>query len=874
MNKTILSFLLLLTLVFSGCYDKKHFITDSRYRKQVNDRFELRKKLAAHRSAGLFDIFNRDIGNEKAEALKFLYAYMPINDLADNDGDYFLEQVNLSFEARETFSWCKDLPEDIFRHFVLPVRVNNEDLDSSRRVFFKELTPRVKDLSMEDAALEVNHWCHEKVNYRSSDGRTSSPLASVRTSWGRCGEESTFTVAAMRSVGIPARQVYTPRWAHTDDNHAWVEVYVDGKWQYLGACEPEAVLNKGWFDMPVKRAMMVHTNVIGDYSGSESVISKTDYFTKINSLPAYTLTKQIVVKVQDKDSKPVNKAKVEFKIYNYAEFYPMVVKETDDKGFTDLITGLGDLQIWASKDGYYGYSNVSVGNSDTVLISLTRQKGAEYVEVVDNIPPVEKSIEQVTIEKQEENNRRLAYEDSLRNQYVSTFMQPADALRLAQAIGLDSSLVKKYISLSWGNWREISNFLKANKDHDYVLDILSSVSEKDIRDTPAAYLTDHLLSTANSGNYDRETYVNTILSPRIQNELIRPWRSYLNSRFNEDFRNSARKDISVITRWINDSIMISTTENYMGCPISPKGVYDIRIADKRSRNIFFVALCRTFGIPARIDIATSNPEVLVNNNWQTIVFESQDAPVKSATLTLNSNIENQIKPVYSIHYTLQKYNDGRFTTLDYEENNELNEFPAKISLVPGYYLLLTGNRRNDGSVLTRSEYFNVKDGEEITKTIILEQFAKNTEIAGIIELNTDVIDIDGIKLNLKDIAKDKGIIIAFINPANEPTRHVMSDIPQLKTDFDKWGGRFMFVVPENIVQNKFSKSMYNNLPDNSSFVIDNNKLFPLIYNSTANKTEPQLPYVLYINQDGEITYSSAGYRIGISEGLLKAVRKL
>lgn len=50
----------------------------------------------------------------------------------------------------------------------------------------------------------------------------------MKTAYGRCGEESTFTVAALRSVGIPARQVYTPRWAHTDDNHAWVEAWVNG----------------------------------------------------------------------------------------------------------------------------------------------------------------------------------------------------------------------------------------------------------------------------------------------------------------------------------------------------------------------------------------------------------------------------------------------------------------------------------------------------------------------------------------------------------------------------------------------------------------------------------------------------------------------
>ena len=99
---------------------------------------------------------------------------------------------------------------------------------------------------MHDAVLETNHWCHEKATYTPSDSRTSSPLATIKTAYGRCGEESTLLVAALRAIGIPARQVYTPRWAHTDDNHAWVEAWVDGKWYFLlyltwdGSTRPQA----------------------------------------------------------------------------------------------------------------------------------------------------------------------------------------------------------------------------------------------------------------------------------------------------------------------------------------------------------------------------------------------------------------------------------------------------------------------------------------------------------------------------------------------------------------------------------------------------------------------------------------------------------
>lgn len=130
----------------------------------------------------------------------------------------YVDNVAATLKARKELTWS--VSEDLFLHFVLPLRVNNENLDRSRIDFYAELRDRVKGLSMADAILEVNHWCHEKVVYTPSDSRTSSPSATVRNAEGRCGEESTFTVAALRAVGIPARQVYTPRWAHTDDNHA------------------------------------------------------------------------------------------------------------------------------------------------------------------------------------------------------------------------------------------------------------------------------------------------------------------------------------------------------------------------------------------------------------------------------------------------------------------------------------------------------------------------------------------------------------------------------------------------------------------------------------------------------------------------------
>lgn len=328
---------LILSIVLFAC-NNAHFLKEESYRNQVAQDFEQKKQALPH--GDLFAIFGDSaLSVYEREALMFLYAYMPIGDVTDYPGDYYLENVRLSKQTRDEMPWGKEIPDEVFRHFVLPIRVNNENLDDSRRVFYDELKDRVKGLPMKDAILEVNHWCHEKVVYRPSDARTSSPLASVKTAYGRCGEESTFTVAALRAVGIPARQVYTPRWAHTDDNHAWVEAWADGHWYFFGACEPEPVLNLGWFNSPASRGMLMHTKVFGRYNGPEEIMLETPNYTEVNVIDNYAPTAKAIVTVTDADGQPVADAKVEFKIYNYAEFYTVATKYTDAEGKASLTAG-------------------------------------------------------------------------------------------------------------------------------------------------------------------------------------------------------------------------------------------------------------------------------------------------------------------------------------------------------------------------------------------------------------------------------------------------------------------------------------------------------------------------------------------------------
>ena len=303
---------------------------------------------------------------EVQEALNFLYANMPLPDSVDYSREFWEANIRTTLKARHEMPWGEKVPEREWKHFVLPLRVNNENLDSARIIFFDALKNRVKDLNMYDAVLEVNHWCHEHVTYAPSDSRTKSPLVTMRSAVGRCGEESTFTVAALRAVGIPARQVYTPRWAHTDDNHAWVEAWVNGRWYFFGACEPLPALNMGWFNEPASRGMLMHTKVFGNYNGPEEVVSRNACYTEINVTTNYAATDTITVKVVDAQGAPLQDVKVDFRLYNYAEFYTLVSKQSDVNGQAWLGCGKGDLLVWAGKDGLFGFEKASIGKQDSV----------------------------------------------------------------------------------------------------------------------------------------------------------------------------------------------------------------------------------------------------------------------------------------------------------------------------------------------------------------------------------------------------------------------------------------------------------------------------------------------------------------------------
>lgn len=854
----------------------EHFITDKEYLAQVKSDFLKKKNILS--AEGLYSVLDKPITIEEKEALMFLYAYMPIGDITDYSGDFYLKNVQSAFRARREMAWGKYIPENIFRHFVLPIRVNNENLDDSRWIFYDELKGRVQNLSLYEAILEVNHWCHEKVVYAPSDVRTSSPLASVRSAYGRCGEESTLLVAALRSVGIPARQVYTPRWAHTDDNHAWVEAWADGKWYFLGACEPEPVLNLGWFNAPSSRGMLMDTKVFGYYTGPEEVISRTPTYTEINVVENYAPVSRITIKVADPAGNPVPLAKVEFKVYNYAEFYTVATRLSDKEGYTSLTAGKGDMLVWASKGPQFGYSKVPFTKSDTVCIVLNKKEGENYSFSMDIVPPSQSAnTVKVTSSQREENNRRLAYEDSVRNNYVATFMNIERAAGFARQNGLDSARTVSLLIASRGNHEAIRSFLSSvdKESLEDAFHLLEWASQKDLRDTPDSVWRDYLVYRVNSEEY--------ALRPRIANEWLTPFKSFLKTNMESALATSIKHSVPEFITWCQEHIIINDSLNPLHIPISPAGVYRTLVADKLSRDIFFVAVLRYLGIPARINEVTGKVQYIDTKGqkeWIDVNFEA-DTQLNypqgkvQAHYSPTKTLKN---PQYYTHYTLSKFKDGTFHLLNFPEGeNGTWECLLKepLTLDTGYYMLVTGTRLANGSVLSNLSFFTIEEGKKTIIDLVMREDQSQVQVIGNFNPETTYLPM-GMK-NETSLLQTTGrgyFIIGILGVGQEPTNHALRDIAALKEEFERWGRPIVLLFPEN-QEKKFHPEELAGLPSSICYGIDTDgKICNEIIQNMKLQNKGELPIFIIADTFNRVVYLSSGYTIGLGEQLIKVIHRL
>ncbi|MBO5015033.1 MAG: transglutaminase domain-containing protein, partial [Bacteroidaceae bacterium] len=624
--------------------------------------------------------------------------------------------------------------------------------------------------------------------------------------------------------------------------------------------------------------------------GPEEIMHQNPNYTEINIIGNYAPCASANVKVVDAAGQPVADAKIEFKVYNYAEFYTVATKKSDAEGKTFLTAGKGDMLVWASKDGKFGYGKLSFGKDTELVVKLDKKAGEAYSIEMDIIPPVEGvNMPEVTPEQRAENSRRMAVEDSIRNAYVATFMTDESARKFAKEYQLDEDAVAKLLVASRGNHAVICDFLarlRSDKSKAGGIDMLQRISAKDLRDVSSEVLIDHMQSHVYKENMDY--FRRFIRNPRVANEMLTPYKAFFKNAIPEEDKDAFKADWNKLPVWVAENIKVDANCNLGGAPISPAGVWKARVADAHSRNIFFVSMARSLGIPSRIDEVTGKVQMISEMEGIIDVDFEAAAPQASKAGKLVAKykpIKTLSDPKYYSHFSISKLTDeGTLQLLNYDEGDVdmgvgatwSNLLKNGTALDEGDYLLVSGTRLANGGVLAKLEFFPIEEGKTTNIDLVMREASAEVQVIGSFNSESLYQPI-GSDTN-KSILNTTGrgyYVVAVLGVNQEPTNHALRDIAALAPEFEAWGRQMVLLFPSEEDYAKFRPQDFPGLPKNITYGIDKDGSIQAQIAKEmklANKTI--LPMFIIGDTFNRVVFVSQGYTIGLGEQMMKIIHKL
>ncbi len=899
----------------------------------------LSARLLEDRKREILEIL-RNCGGDEAQAFTFLYSAMPLSDLLDYPPSLFLAYAGHGVYLWNQGVFAGRVPERIFANYVLHYRVNNEDIADVRGFFHEKITDALGENSllaqggaMYDCAVEINFWCAGEATYRSTDERTQNPRTMFGVTMGRCGEESTFGVTALRSVGIPARQIYAPLWTHCDDNHAWVEVWCDGEWHFLGACEPEEKLDRGWFIEPASRAMVLHSRWFGKEEPEDPQVGPKGMAKVLNHLERYAHTASLTVKALDEAGLPVPGARLNFQVANHGGLGSVALIQAgtdgEDAGIARLTTGLGDLYISAAASGRLG--GAVYGETMVSLRGLEPGQGAECTVVLKEKPecwegwrelefhapkPCDIHNGTLTPEQEESGAARLARAAQYRQKKAAGLYDKGEAERvLGRFFGDDRVLAEDILRKAHGNIGEIVRFLEwdalevalafgcpdgvwqdpegntdgegkaqdradaAGRDR-WKLEVLKTLREKDYWDIKADVLKDCCrVGAAYAGTVPEEILFRYVLCPRVSDELLVCCREFLCNCIDEEIKKKIRQNPQCLPELAQKWIVSMPDQEYENLITTPVGCVRGGVGSSLSREVFCVNLYRSLGIPARLSpfdgrLEYYRKEDCHGGGFHPVGASGEEWGEETRGLCVLTLVEDgSVKLGDWEHYSLERFEGDGFCRMGlWDKTEDMKEGRLELNLRPGIYRIFTVNRKKNGNQLARMAVFSLQEGEHREVVISL----KEVSVEGL--LTRTAIDdfalrrLDGSSENLSALSGGGKALFLWLEVTREPTEHILNELYEKKEDFRELAAPIYAILrsPEDLKNATLSRTM-EALPGICPLLDDFGDHYKALAKAVGREVG-KLPLAVVAEAGQECIYSDAGYNVGLADMLWKVLQ--
>ena len=403
-------------------------------------------------------------------------------------------------------------------------------------------------------------------------------------------------------------------------------------------------------------------------------------------------------------------------------------------------------------------------------------------------------------------------------------------------------------------------------------------------------LNDHLKNTSDGEKTDADLVKRALLNPRIANEMLTPYKKVLYDAISEAVLKSApvdaAHDAKALIEWCRKEIKIDNELNSQQIPVSPMGVWKSRVADEKSRDIFFVAAARSIGIPAWIDEVTGKVQYVSDGlSPQDVNFETSQS-TQSCTGMLKASytpIRSLSDPKYYSHFTISKFKNGTFQLLNYDEGDVdmgggatwSNLLKNGVKLDEGYYMMVTGTRLASGAVLFNTTFFTIEPDKTTTVDLVMRESKDQVQVIGNFNSEATYRPVGG--TDLQSILQTCGrgyFVVAVLGVGQEPTNHALRDIAALRSEFEQWGRKMVFLFPSEEQYKKFNTHEFKDLPSTIVYGIDVDNSIQKQIVDAMKLNQSTLPVFIIADTFNRVVFVSQGYTIGLGEQLMKVVHGL
>jgi hypothetical protein len=190
--------------------------------------------------------------------------------------------------------------------------------------------------------------------------------------------------------------------------------------------------------------------------------------------------------------------------------------------------------------------------------------------------------------------------------------------------------------------------------------------------------------------------------------------------------------------------------------------------------------------------------------------------------------------------------------LDYESG-----LPEVLSVDEGYYLLTTGLRLSDGSILARLEFFNVAGGEKHELVPEVRKAVEKPAVLG--SMDPEAMFLPDGAAEPQSLLSSTGrgwFLLAFMGSRDEPTSHARTELEVAAKTLNDWGRPVVVLGqahPAGLQNAVFGKdeSILETLPG-----------------------DHKLPVVAICDSFGRIVYLTEGYNTSLAADLERLIPML